>query len=155
MKRATVVASRVNARAETVQGYIAALPRDARAALTSLRRIIRAAAPMATEAISYAMPAFKHRGALVYYAAFKDHCSFFPASVAVMRRHAAELRKYDTSRGTIRFPAGKPLPAGLVTRMVKERIAENEAGKHGAGQLTGAGRARTSTVPKPRRLAHS
>jgi uncharacterized protein YdhG (YjbR/CyaY superfamily) len=73
------------------------------------------------------MPAFKHQGPLVYYAAFKDHCSFFPASVAVMRRFAAPLRRYDTSKGTIRFPAAEPLPAALVRRIVKARIAENEA----------------------------
>ncbi len=74
------------------------------------------------------MPAFKHQGPLVYYAAFKDHCSFFPASTTVMRRFATELKRYDnTSKGTIRFPADKPLPAALVTRMVKARVAENEA----------------------------
>lgn len=123
-----------------VTAYIAALPKDARVALTNLRRTIKAAAPMAVETISYGMPAFAHKGVLVYYAAFKDHCSFFPASKTVMRRYAAELKKYDTSKGTVRFPAAKPLPAALVTRMVKARIAENEARqavrekrKHGAG----------------------
>jgi|WetSurMetagenome_2_1015567.scaffolds.fasta_scaffold115536_2 uncharacterized protein YdhG (YjbR/CyaY superfamily) len=93
-----------------------------------LRKAIKAAAPEAIEGISYGMPAFKHKGQLVYYAAFKDHCSFFPASTAVMRRFAAELKGYDTTgKGTIRFPALKPLPATLVKRMVRARIAENEA----------------------------
>jgi uncharacterized protein YdhG (YjbR/CyaY superfamily) len=73
------------------------------------------------------MPAFKHEGPLVYYAAFRDHCSFFPASMAVMRRFAVELRRYDTSKGTIRFPAAEPLPTSLVRRIVKARIAENQA----------------------------
>lgn len=127
MKRAKAIAGRTGAPAESVEDYLAALPPDSRAALTRLRKTIRAAAPTATEAISYGMPAFKYKGVLVYYAAFKDHCSLFPASMAVIRRHAAELRKYDTSKGTIRFPAAKPLPARLVTRMVKERVAENEA----------------------------
>ncbi len=101
----------MSARAETVRDYLAAVPPDARAALKKLRRTIKAAAPKATEAISYGMPAFKYMGTLVYYAAFKDHCSFFPASTTVMRRFAAELKGHDTSKGTIRFTANKPLPA--------------------------------------------
>jgi uncharacterized protein YdhG (YjbR/CyaY superfamily) len=68
----------------------------------------------------------------VYYAAFQGHCSFFPASTTVMRRHAAELKGYGTtSKGTIRFQPDKPLSVALVTRMVKERIAENEARQAG------------------------
>ena len=111
-----------------VAAYLSAVPKDARAALQKLRKDIRAAAPEAKEGISYGMPAFKSMGPLVYYAAFKDHCSFFPASMAVMRRFANELRDYDTTgKGTIRFSAAKPLPAALVRRMVKARIAENEA----------------------------
>jgi uncharacterized protein YdhG (YjbR/CyaY superfamily) len=96
-------------------------------ALQKLRRDIKSAAPEAAEGISYGMPAFKQDGPLVYYAAFKDHCSFFPASMTVMRRYAAELKRYDTNKGTIRFQAAKPLPATLVKRIVKTRIAENEA----------------------------
>jgi uncharacterized protein YdhG (YjbR/CyaY superfamily) len=117
-----------DAPAVTIESYLAGIRPDARAALSRLRRIIKATAPMAAEVISYGMPAFKHGGILVYYAAFKDHCSFFPASVDVMRRHAAELKGYGTtSKGTIRFQPDKPLSAALVTKMVKERIAENEA----------------------------
>ena len=126
MREATGTGSRMSARAETVRDYLAAVPPDARAALTKLRRTIKAAAPKATETISYGMPAFKYMGTLVYYAAFKDHCSFFPASMTVMRRFAAELKGHDTSKGTIRFTADKPLPASLVARMVKARVTENE-----------------------------
>ncbi len=111
----------------TVGDYLAAVPKDARAALMKLRKDIKAAAPEAIEGISYGMPAFRYKGPLVYYAAFKDHCSFFPASMAVMRRFAAELKDYSNSKGTVRFPATKPLPAALVRRIVKARIAENEA----------------------------
>jgi len=75
------------------------------------------------------MPAFKQGKLLVGYAAFKEHCSFFPMSAEVMRRHAAELRKYETTKGSIHFSAAKPLPAALVKRLVKARISENEA-KH-------------------------
>ena len=75
------------------------------------------------------MPAFKQGRLLVCYAAFKEHCSFFPMSLKVMRDLAAELRNYDTNKGTIRFPIGKPLPAALVRRIVRARIAEVEAGQ--------------------------
>ena len=113
---------------QTVAAYLAALPKDSRTALKRLRKTIRAAAPEAVEGISYGMPAFKHKGPPVYYAAFKDHCSFFPASMAVMRRFATELKRYDnTSKGTIRFQPDNPLPVSLVTRLVKARVAENEA----------------------------
>ncbi len=127
MKKTALERGRKNPPAVTVAGYLAALPKDARVALTKLRKTIRAAAPDATEGTSYGMPAFKHKGTLVYYAAFKDHCSFFPASTAVMRRFAAEFEGYSTSKGTIRFPIEKPLPAALVTKLVKARVAENEA----------------------------
>ncbi len=112
---------------ETVEAYLASIPDDARAALKKLRKTIRASAPEAIEGISYGMPAFKHKGPLVYYAAFKDHCSFFPASVAVMRRFAADLKSYDQTKGSIHFTPARPLPALLVRKLVKARLAENEA----------------------------
>lgn len=115
------------ARTETVNGYLAAVPARPRAALAKLRRTIKAAAPDATEAISYRIPTFRHRGGLVAYAAFKDHCSFFVMSMAVLRAHAAELKGYMSGKATIRFSADKPLPAALVRTLVKARIAENEA----------------------------
>jgi len=90
---------------------------------------VRAAAPGAAELIAWGMPAFKQGKLLVGYAAFKDHCSFFPMSVAVMRRYAAELRKYETTKGSIHFTASKSIPAALVKRMVEARLAENEAGR--------------------------
>ena len=114
---------------KTVAAYLAALPKDSRAALQKLRKDIRAAAPDATELIAWRMPAFKQGKLLVCYAAFKEHCSFFPMSLKVMRDLAPELRNYDTNKGTIRFPIGKPLPAALVRRIVRARIAEVEAGQ--------------------------
>ncbi len=112
---------------KTVAAYLAALPKDSRAALQKLRKDIRAAAPGATELIAWGMPAFKQGRLLVCYAAFKDHCSFFPMSLAVMGDFADELKGYDVNKGTIRFPMGKPLPTALVMRIVKARLAENEA----------------------------
>ena len=89
------------------------------------RQAIKTAAPTATEKIGYGMPGFSYEGRyLVYYAAFKDHCSFFPASGGVMEEFAKELERYDVSKGTIRFPIGKPLPATLVKKLVKARIRE-------------------------------
>ena len=112
---------------DTVKAYLAALPKDARSALMKLRKDIKAAAPKAEEVIAWGMPAFKQEKLLVGYAAFKDHCSFFPMSLAVMRDFATELKGYDTTKGSIHFTASKPLPSALVRRMVKARIAENEA----------------------------
>src|SRR5690349_15694115 len=98
-----------------VDAYLAAVPEPARSTLMKVRAMIRAAVPAeATEAISYGMPAFKYKGSLVAYAAFRGHCSFFPMSDTVLPAFADELKKYETSKGTIRFPMDKPLPAGLV-----------------------------------------
>ena len=111
--------------AKTVDEYLAALPEEARATLEKIRKAIKAAAPKATEVISYQIPMYQHHGMLVGFAAFKDHCSFFPGAKPVAT-FKDELKAYKTSKGTIRFPIGKPLPAGLVKRLVKARIAENE-----------------------------
>jgi uncharacterized protein YdhG (YjbR/CyaY superfamily) len=115
-----------SAAAGDVDAYLAAVPDDARAALEKLRRIIRSAAPKATEGISYQIPTFTYNGPLVSFAAFPNHCGFYLLSPAVMNAHKAELQKYEPSKGTIRFPASKPLPAALVRKLVKARIAENE-----------------------------
>jgi len=112
----------------SVEDYLAALPEEQRAALEKLRKTIRSAAPEATETISYQMPAFKDRGRfLVSYAAFKDHCSLFPASNAVMDALGEELKPYFSGKGTLRFTADKPLPAALVKKIVKARLEENAA----------------------------
>ncbi len=110
-----------------MDAYLASIPADGRAALLKLRKTIRAIIPEAPEVISYQVPTFKHKGALVAYAAFKDHCSFFVMSTEVMRAHAAELEGHDVGKGSIRFAPDKPLPAALVKKLVKARIAENEA----------------------------
>jgi uncharacterized protein YdhG (YjbR/CyaY superfamily) len=110
---------------QTVDDYLAALPKEARATLEKIRKTIKAVAPKATEVISYQMPMYKHHGMLVGFAAFKDHCSLFPGA-KVVATYKDELKSYKTSKGTIRFPIGKPLPAALVKKLVKARIAENE-----------------------------
>jgi uncharacterized protein YdhG (YjbR/CyaY superfamily) len=113
----------------TVEDYLAALPKESRLALERLRTTIRRAAPEATEAIAYQMPAFRHRGRfLVSYAAYKDHCSLFPASGAVLEAYGDELQPYLSGKGTIRFRADEPLPASLVRKIVKKRLEELDAG---------------------------
>jgi len=112
----------------SVEDYLAALPEQQRSALEKLRRTIKAAAPDAIELISYQMPAFKLEGRfLVSFAAFKNHCSFFPASDAVMNALGKELKPYFSGKGTLRFLPAKPLPAALVKKIVKLRIQENAA----------------------------
>jgi uncharacterized protein YdhG (YjbR/CyaY superfamily) len=112
---------------DEVEVYLAAVSPEARATLEKLRQTIRTLLPNAVEVISYQMPTFKLNGRmLVSYAAFKDHCSFFPGA-APIKAHENELKSYKTSKGTIRFPTGKPLPATLVKKLVKTRIKENEA----------------------------
>ena len=117
--------AKLGATPQTVDDYLAALPEEARATLEKIRKTIKAVAPKATEVISYQMPMFKYHGMLVGFAAFKDHCSFFPGANPVAT-FQDELKAYKTSKGTIRFPIGKPLPAALVKKLVKARIAENE-----------------------------
>jgi uncharacterized protein YdhG (YjbR/CyaY superfamily) len=113
----------------TVEDYLASLPADRRAAVETLRQAARAGAPQATESIAYGMPALRSHGRqfLVSYAAFKAHYSLFPASEAVIQACGAELAPYLSGKGTIRFPADRPIPAALVTRIVKVRFSENAA----------------------------
>jgi uncharacterized protein YdhG (YjbR/CyaY superfamily) len=115
---------------KSVEEYLTALPEDVRATLEKVRQSVKAAAPTATEKIGYGMPGFSYEGRyLVYYAGFKNHCSFFPASNGVMQEFAKELEKYEVSKGTIRFPIGTPLPATLIKKLVKARIEEIDARK--------------------------
>ena len=110
-----------------IDEYLAGVPEPARTTLNKVRAAIRAAVPPeATEAITYRIPTFKYKGPLVGFGAFSDHCSLFPMSPPVIEAFKNELKDYHTSKGTIRFPVDKPLPAALVKKLVKARIAENE-----------------------------
>lgn len=112
---------------QEVEEYLARLPEPARDMLSKIRDAIRSAAPPeATETISYRMPAFKYNGALVWYAAFSNHCSLFPTA-AVMDKFRDELKNFSTSKGTIQFPMDKRLPIALIKRLVKERVRQIES----------------------------
>jgi uncharacterized protein YdhG (YjbR/CyaY superfamily) len=113
----------------SVEEYLASLPEERRAGVEELRRTINAAAPEATETIAYGMPALRSHGGqfLVSYAAYKKHYSLFPASGEVVEALGAELTPYLAGKGTIQFPADRPIPAAIVTKIVKIRVAENRA----------------------------
>lgn len=120
-------------KAKTVSGYLASLSSENRAALNNLRKNIRAAAPGAEECISYQIPAFRFEGRmLVWYGAWEKHCALYPGtSIAPFKK---ELGRFDTgNKGTIRFQTDDPLPATLVRRLVKARIAQNAALRKGSG----------------------
>jgi uncharacterized protein YdhG (YjbR/CyaY superfamily) len=112
---------------EEVDNYLAKVSDEARAALETLRQIIRDAAPEATETISYGVPTFKHQGGLVGFGAGKSHCSLYVMSTSAMDTLGKDLKGFETSKGTVRFSPEKPLPAALVRKIVKTRIKENEA----------------------------
>jgi len=123
------MAAKPRIKTTTVDEYLAALPDEQRATLEKVRKAIRAAAPQAEECISYGLAAFRLAGRpLVAFGATAGHCAFYPMSSITIAAHKDELADYDTSKGTIRFPASRPLPATLVRKLVKARIAEN-AGK--------------------------
>jgi uncharacterized protein YdhG (YjbR/CyaY superfamily) len=115
-------------KAKTVDEYLARLSEEKRKALRQVRKAIRAAVPKAEECISYGVPAFRLNGKfLVAIGAAAKHCAFYLGST--VQRHKNELKNYDISRGTIRFPASRPLPSGLVRRLVRARMAEKASAK--------------------------
>lgn len=115
---------------KTPDEYLASVPEPARSVLEKLRMTIRAAVPPeATEAISYGMPAFRYKGALIGFAAFSKHCSLFPMGSSAIEQFRDELKGFQTSKGTIQFTVEKPLPTALVRKIVKARVAENDRKK--------------------------
>jgi uncharacterized protein YdhG (YjbR/CyaY superfamily) len=117
---------RTSAKPRTIDDYLAGLSVDERAALEKVRVAIRSAAPEAEECISYGIPAFRLNGrVLVAFKAAANHCAFHPMSGTTVAAHKVELAGYDTSPGTIRFQPTDPLPARLIRKLVRARIAEN------------------------------
>ena len=112
--------------AASIDDYISKYPESFQVILQRLRDTIKKAAPKAVEHISYQMPAFKQDGMLVYFAGWKTHIGFYPVSSAI-REFAKDLSKYEYSKGTVKFPIDKPIPYGLISRIVKFRVRENQA----------------------------
>ena len=118
---------RAAAAPKTFDGYFSAVPEPARLLLIKMRDVIRSVAPKeTTETISYAIPTFKYKGSLVAIAAFKEHCSLFPMGSSALIPFKDELKDYQVTKGTLRFPLDKPLPIALLKKIVKARIAQNE-----------------------------
>jgi uncharacterized protein YdhG (YjbR/CyaY superfamily) len=117
---------KANARPKSVAEYIAAAPKESRPKLRELRRLIRAAAPGATEELKWSMPAYSYQRILVLFAAFKSHVSLFPGTSTV-RAFRKQLTRYKTSSATIQFPLDQPLPSALVRKITAHRVKESLA----------------------------
>jgi uncharacterized protein YdhG (YjbR/CyaY superfamily) len=113
------------AKPKTIDEHLAGLPDDQRIALEKLRKTIRSAAPKAEECISYGLPAFRQNGPVVAFSAWANHLAFYPMSSKTLMTFKKELKGFETSKGTIRFQPDKPLPATLVRKIVKARLAQN------------------------------
>ena len=117
----------MSSKPKTIDDYLSTLSNDKRAALEKLRRDIKSAAPRAEECISYQLPGFRLDGRmLASFGAWTDHCAFYPGAFPI-EANKKELKAYKTSKGTIQFPAEKPLPATLVRKLIKSGIAERAA----------------------------
>jgi uncharacterized protein YdhG (YjbR/CyaY superfamily) len=127
MKRATRrPETKVGDAPKNIDEYLAGVPEPARSTLNKIRAAVWSALPPeATETISYRIPAFKYKGIVIWFAAFSDHCSLFPTA-SIIETFKNELKGYVTSKGTIHFPVDQPLPAALVKKIVKARVAQNE-----------------------------
>jgi len=113
--------------AKTVDEYLAGVPEPARSTLKKMQAVIRSVVPAeTTEVITYGMPTFKYKRALVAIGAFKDHCSFFPMGASALDGLDEELKDFRASKGALHFPVDKPMPAALVKKIVKARVAQNE-----------------------------
>jgi uncharacterized protein YdhG (YjbR/CyaY superfamily) len=113
---------------KTIDEYLAGVDADHCDALQKLRKTIHTVAPTAEECISYGIPAFRLNGrSLVFFGAWANHCAFYPGSSNTLKKFRNELRNFQTSKGTLRFSPDKPMPVALVKKLLKARIAENNA----------------------------
>jgi len=125
----TAEAAKPQATPKTVDEYLDRVPEPARTTLNKLRAVIRSVAPPeATEGISYGIPTFKYKGMLASFAAFSNHCSLFPGAGPTIE-FKNDLKDFQISKGTIRFAPNKPLPAALIKKLLKSRVAENKRKK--------------------------
>jgi uncharacterized protein YdhG (YjbR/CyaY superfamily) len=111
-----------------VEAYIRAAPKASRTKLLQLRRIVKAVAPGAKEGISYRMPYYDYHGALVWFAAFKNHIGMF-VRPPVIQEHKQELKAYETTKSAVHFPMNQPLPIPIIRKLIKARIVKNKAAR--------------------------
>ena len=109
---------------KTIDEYIARFPKNVQDVLEQLRKAIKLSAPESEETISYQMPAFKQKGILVYFAAFKNHIGFYPTPSGI-EKFRKELSGHEFSKGAIKFPIDEPIPMDLISKIVKFRVKEN------------------------------
>jgi uncharacterized protein YdhG (YjbR/CyaY superfamily) len=122
-----VTSGRARSHARSVDEYLARAPEPARSTLEKVRAVIRSVVPPeTTEVISYGIPTFRYKRGLVSFAAFKDHCSFFPLGSSALNAFAGELKPYRAAKRTLHFPLDKPLPSSLIKKIVRARLAQNE-----------------------------
>src|SRR5438034_5445775 len=120
--------SLANRKPQTIDEYLATAKPDQRRTLAKVRKTIHAVAPKVEECISYGIPAFRLNGRpLVFFGAWANHCAFYPGSSTMLKKFRNELRDFQTSKGTLRFSPDKPVPVALVKKLLKARIAENNA----------------------------
>jgi uncharacterized protein YdhG (YjbR/CyaY superfamily) len=112
--------------ATSIDEYVALYPPDVQARLEKIRATIRKAAPQAIERISYQIPTFSQCGNLVHFAAYEHHIGFYPGASAV-KHFRKEIAAYDSAKGSVQLPLNRPIPFGLITRVVKFRLKENLA----------------------------
>jgi uncharacterized protein YdhG (YjbR/CyaY superfamily) len=128
-KRSSAARPKPNTAPKNIDDYLAAVPEPAHNTLQKVRAAIRSSLPLAaTETISYKIPAFRHGEVIIWFAAFANHCSLFPTA-RVIEMFKDDLKPYTISKGTIQFPTNKPLPAALIKKMVKARLAQIAAKK--------------------------
>jgi uncharacterized protein YdhG (YjbR/CyaY superfamily) len=116
----------MNTKPASVEEYIASFPPETQAILQEIRATIKKAAPDAEETISYGMPAFKWKGPLVYYAAYKTHIGFYPTATGIAA-FQKEIAQYKSSKGAVQFPVGQPVPLALIKKMVQFKLKENKS----------------------------
>lgn len=125
--------NQANSAPTTIDEYIAGFPPDVQTKLQKIRETIHKAAPDAQEAIKYRMPTFTLNGNLVHFAAFQRHIGFYPIPSGI-EAFKEELSAYEQGKGSVQFPLNRPVPYGLISRIVRYRVKENQARRRsGAG----------------------
>ena len=142
----------VRSKPATVDAYLSTVKDERRAALEALRRTIRATLPEAEECISYGIPAFRLHGRIVAgFAATSKGCSYYPFSGSTLATLARDLARYEGTRSAVHFGPDRPLPAALVRKLIRARIAEGDGKLPPSPRLTASGRAPSGVRPRPAR----